>query len=102
MQVITSVARINELMPDRGHGEKSYNGTLGHWTLAQCRNIIIFLSPRFYVKAIFRILGVQYLPFYHIYVEALKFEFYQSHNFSTPKIANNGSFRRATVSKIDF
>ena len=79
---------------------------------AQCGNFKIFVSFRFYVKSILRIIEVQNQPFYHI-SEDLNFDFYeflhfrkaeidQTSKFRALKIAKKGSFRISRFSKFDF
>ena len=68
----------------------------------QCGNCGIFLPLRFYVKSKLVDLESQNLPFLHIYVDALNFDFreflhflknenHQIDKFRAPKIARNGN-----------
>ena len=69
---------------------------------------MIFLSLRFYVKSILRILELQNLPLealnfdFYEFLHFLKAEIYQFNKIQSPFIGQNGSFCISTILKIDF
>ena len=46
-----------------------------YYSLQQCKNLIIFLSPRFYVKSLLVIVNVKNWHFHNITLGEFRFEF---------------------------